>query len=464
MRKVLVLTAALLAVCVASSFAMKQTLTPSSETSDWEALFQSDLGGPMSSHADTVYFGGSGTGNGTVVRGGTWNFEASSGEAPLFFPDGDPVGNQYRDGWTFEDRTTRNGPSATGAGHWDVNGVYNFNNDFGSFAHRATTHANDGENNGPDPLDNPGNANPSAWSLWIGTNLRLNPENCGWGQPAGYGDGWSQGFQKQYLIPAGNGGRALDLRFYHRFACEAGFDTNWVEVSVDGVFWDQVGDVDNPNGIFNGGDFNGAPPLGGPQPDADGGLEVVNLSPSWPTNVAAPLYVRFRLAVDAFFSDNSEGGDFFWAWQIDDTELLINNVSQGMDEFETGIDGWQPRTFEGFDFDITTSLRPAGRIERIANLICPPVVECPEACGIENRVLLFSDKDDCDLADSFMDSYATSRAFAIGGPTQPDLDGDAGRVLQFDWYLDGGTQVFETGPTICWVYWPFNANQCPYTP
>jgi hypothetical protein len=30
MRKVLVLTAALLAVCVASSFAMKQTLTPSS--------------------------------------------------------------------------------------------------------------------------------------------------------------------------------------------------------------------------------------------------------------------------------------------------------------------------------------------------------------------------------------------------------------------------------------------------
>src|SRR5262245_33667213 len=54
-------------------------------------------GGGATAHADTAWFGGSGTGNGTVVRGGVWNWEAASGEAPEFFPDGDPVGNQYRD-------------------------------------------------------------------------------------------------------------------------------------------------------------------------------------------------------------------------------------------------------------------------------------------------------------------------------------------------------------------------------
>lgn len=457
MRKVLVLTAALLAVCVASSFAMKQGLMSPSDMNEWEVLNQSDVGGPVASHADTVYFGGSGTGNGTVVRGGTWNWEASSGEAPEFFVDGDPVGNQYRDGFTFEDRSARNGPSATGAGHWDTSGGYNFNNDGGSFAHRATTHANDGENDGPDPLDNPNVPAASAWSLWIGTNLRLNPEDCAWGQTAGYGDGWSQGFQKSYAVPINSSGVQYDLRFYHRYGVEAGFDTNWVEISFDGVFWDQVGDTNLPNGIFNDGDRPN------PKPAAAGGLEVVNLV-TWPNNTAGTLFVRFRLAADAFFSDNNEGGNFFWAWQIDDVELLRNGVSQGLDDFETGMSGWQPKSFEGFDFAITTTLRPAGRIERLATLACPPIVDCPESCGIENRVLLFADKDDCDMNDSFQDSYATSRPFAIGGPTNPDLDGDAGRIFTTDLYLDGGAGFFETGPAICWVYWPFNANQCPYTP
>ena len=78
------------------------------------------------SHADTAWFGGSGFGNGTVVRGGLWNFEVDSGEPPEFFPDGDPVGNQFRDGWTFEDRTARVGPSQTGAPHFNALGVYDF--------------------------------------------------------------------------------------------------------------------------------------------------------------------------------------------------------------------------------------------------------------------------------------------------------------------------------------------------
>ncbi len=410
-----------------------------------------DPGGTVSALADTVWFGGSGTGNGTVVRGGVWNWEANSGETPRFFPDGDPVGNQYRDGFSFDDRTARRGPSQTGAGHWRTDGTYDFNFDGGGFAHRATTHANDGENDGPDPLQ-------GSWSVWIGTNLRLNPENCGWGQRRGYGDGWSQGIQKTYNIPAGNLNVPYDLRFFHRYAVEAGFDTCWVEISFDGLFWDQVGSADQPNGIYSEGTATT------PQPSASGGTEIVNLI-TWPVNTAGTLYVRFRLSSDALFSDNSEGGDFFWAWQVDNVELLRNGVSQGQDTFESGMNGWQPMSFEGFDFDITTDpVVAAGRIESISNLACPPIVDCPESCGLEGRILMFADKDDCDLNDSFQGSYATSRAFAIGGPTQPDLDGAAGRIVNVDIYTDGGAGLFENGPAICWTYWPLNSNNCPYTP
>jgi hypothetical protein len=191
---------------------------------------------------------------------------------------------------------------------------------------------------------------------------------------------------------------------------------------------------------------------------------VVNLL-TWPSSATGTLYVRFRLTSDALFSDNSEGGDFFWAWQVDDVELLRNNVSQGIDTFESGMDGWQPKSFGGFDADITADPdRPAGRIESLANFSCPPIVDCPEACGLENRVLLFADRDDCDLNDSFQDSYATSRAFAIGGSSNPDIDGDAGRIFAADIYFDGGAGLYETGASICWVYWPFNANRCPYGP
>jgi hypothetical protein len=77
---------------------------------------------------------------------------------------------------------------------------------------------------------------------------------------------------------------------------------------------------------------------------------------------------------------------------------------------------------------------------------------------------MFADKDDCDLVDDFMDSYITSRPFAIGGPSLPDLDGDAGRLIKFDLYTDGGAGTFETGNAFCFVYWPFNAARCPFTP
>jgi hypothetical protein len=65
----------------------------------------------------------------------------------------------------------------------------------------------------------------------------LNPENCGWGQTRGYNDGWSQGIKKVFAVPAGSMGLNYTIQFFHRYAVEAGFDTNWVERSYDGVNW-----------------------------------------------------------------------------------------------------------------------------------------------------------------------------------------------------------------------------------
>jgi hypothetical protein len=253
MRKTLLLAAALLTACVTSSLAMKTTLRDASEVTEWESLLQYDLGDPVTSHTDTVYFGGSGNGLGSVIRGGNWDWEASNGEQPQFFdpgPNTDPVGNQFRDGWTFVDRSTRNGPSQIGTGHWSTAGVYNFNIDGQAYAHRATTHTNTGGNDGPDPLVEPGQG--GAWSVWIGTNLFLNPENCAWSGGdggefpfgAGYDDGWSQGIQKSYAINEA-AGTDFDIRFYHKYSVENGFDTNRVEISTDGVFWTQVGNRTN---------------------------------------------------------------------------------------------------------------------------------------------------------------------------------------------------------------------------
>jgi hypothetical protein len=428
-----------------------------------ETVLERDLssGAGATSHADTAWFGGSGTGNGTVVRGGLWNFEADSGEPPEFFPDGDPVGNQFRDGWTFEDRTTRHGPSQVGAPHFNALGVFDFNYDAtpqgglrpGGYAHRATTHPNNGINDGPDPL-------AGSWSVWIGTNLELNPENCGWVRTSGYGDGWSQGITKAFAIPAGSSGAQYDLAFFHRYAVEFGYDTCWVEVSTDGLFWEQVGSAGQPNGIFNGG--NATNPLPGPA----GGNALVSLV-RWSTNAAGTLHVRLRLAADAFFSDSGDGGNLKYAWQLDNLNLLRNNtgVPGELTDFETGYNGWQPATFEGHDFQLTQSLtRPAGRIVPISALACPPIVDCPESCGIENNIVMFSDKDDCDITDDFMDSFIRSPAFAIGGPSLPDLDGDAGRLVKFDLFMDGGAGTFETGNSICFVYWPFNGVRCPFIP
>ncbi len=449
----------LLLLIPALAAAMPPMNQPPDGPADREAL--SGLGGEWAAgaHADTVWFGGSGTGDGTVVRGGVWNWEADSGETPESFPDGDPVGNQYRDGWTFQDRTTRGGgPSAIGAGHWRSDGSYDFDFDSGAFAHRATTHANNGANDGPDPLH-------GAWSVWIGTNLHLNPEHCGWRQTAGYGDGWSQGIAKPYRFRALPGpgefvpppaNAVLDLAFFHRYAVEEGFDTLWVEISADGITWEQVGGGTG-NGIWNGGERQA--PLPGPL----GGAATAALG-TWPGG-EGDLWVRLRLASDSFSSDEADGGDFLYGWQVDDLALRADGVPVDVTDFESGMGGWEPRRFEGFDFLLTGDpLRPAGRFVPLADLACPPEVDCPEGCGLENRVLIFVDKDDCDQNDEFADTGIVSPAFAIGGPTNPDIDGDSGRLIRADVYHDFGVGLFTTGLSFCYFYWPADANHCPYTP
>ncbi len=385
MRKEFLLATAMLSASFTASHALKE-IPVETEQSDWEARAILDQG-RSAAPGDTVCFGGDGSGDGVIVTGGIWDWEGTNNEPPQFFDDGDPVGNQFRDGWTFRDQTAKTGPSQNGAPHWNADGVYNFNYDAtpgivglgavrpGGWAHRATTHANGANGDeGPNPLQ-------GSWSIWIGTNLFLNPEHCAWSQRSGYGDGWSQGIYKAFPVPAGSGGQVYTIDFFHRYACEAGFDTAWVEVSADGRFWHQVNTLANANGVYNGGDANGPLPLpGGFQQNG------VNLL-TWQGNGAGTLYVRFRLTSDAFFSDQNEGGNFRFAWQVDLIQLRrTDGPVGGTSNFEAGYDNWKVASFEGFDFDLTlNATRPAGRIVDLSTVTCQPIVTCPDACALEQQ-------------------------------------------------------------------------------
>ncbi len=100
MRKVMVLATAMTFVSVSPSLALKDVSVHYSELSDWEARAVLDQGRSVAP-GDTVCFGGDGSGDGVIVTGGVWDWEGTNNEAPEFFEDGDPVGNQFRDGWTF---------------------------------------------------------------------------------------------------------------------------------------------------------------------------------------------------------------------------------------------------------------------------------------------------------------------------------------------------------------------------
>src|SRR5688572_18378842 len=105
MRKTLVLAAAMLAVSVTSSFALKE-IPLQVDRYDQEARAILDQGRSVAP-GDTVCFGGNGSSDGIIVTGGVWDWEGTNNEAPQFFDDGDPVGNQFRDGWTFSDQTAK---------------------------------------------------------------------------------------------------------------------------------------------------------------------------------------------------------------------------------------------------------------------------------------------------------------------------------------------------------------------
>ncbi len=464
MKTVILLATAMLSASVSASFALKEIPMESAESSDLEAGEILDQGRSVAP-GDTVCFGGDGSGNGVIVIGGVWDWEASNSEPPEFFDDGDPVGNQFRDGWTFRDQTAKTGPSQNGAPHWNADGVYNFDYDAtpglaglgavrpGGWAHRATTHANGANGDeGPNPLQ-------GSWSVWIGTNLFLNPEHCAWSQRSGYGDGWSQGIYKAFPVPAGSDGALYTIDFFHRYACEAGFDTAWVEVSTDGRFWNQVNALGSANGIYSGGTFNSPLPL--PAGFQQNGVNLL----TWQGNNAGTLYVRFRLVADAYYSDQNESGNFRFAWQVDNLQLRRGGAPVGVaSDFEAGYDNWKIASFEGFDFDLTLeTTRPAGRIVDVSTVSCVPQVVCPDACALEGNILMFADKDDCDMNDAFQDSYAVSKAFRID-PAPPLPPNSEGRLIETDIYTDGGAGLFFTGFVYCWTYWPYNAGRCPFTP
>ena len=159
---------------------------------------------------DTVCFGGNGSGDGIIVTGGVWDWEGVNNEAPQFFD-----GRRSRSGissamagrsatrrrrWARRRTALRTGtPTASTTSTTTRRLVSPGSAQFGQAGGRTglTIHTNGANGDeGPNPLQ-------GSWSVWIGTNLFLNPEHCAWSQRSGYGDGWSQGIYKAFPVAGG---------------------------------------------------------------------------------------------------------------------------------------------------------------------------------------------------------------------------------------------------------------------
>ena len=83
MKQTLLVTAAMVLVCATAAHALEPNWHGEpGQSGDWDALLRNDLGIPASSQLDTVWMGGTGLGNGDIIRGGLWDWEADSGETP----------------------------------------------------------------------------------------------------------------------------------------------------------------------------------------------------------------------------------------------------------------------------------------------------------------------------------------------------------------------------------------------
>ncbi len=170
----------------------------------------------------------------------------------------------------------------------------------------------------------------STW--WCGTT---NP--C-WLQPRGYGNDWYQLMWRDFpLSEWAAGADQVTLEWDQRFAMELDYDYGYVEVSPDGgVTWDVLESYTNPG-------FAGLPGFPQDWDDAAYGHQLFDLS----AYVGSDLRLRFRFESDVAYSaqdefENSLGSVKDGAWQLDNIEWKVNDVTVWLDDCESpGDNGWQ---------------------------------------------------------------------------------------------------------------------------
>ena len=170
----------------------------------------------------------------------------------------------------------------------------------------------------------------STW--WCGTT---NP--C-WRQPRGYGNSWYQLMWRDFpLSEWSDAGDEVALGWDQRFAMENEYDYGYVEISAnEGATWTVLAVYDNPG-------FAGSP--GVPQDwDSDTyGHPELDLS----AYAGSDLRLRFRFESDVAYSaqdefENSWGSVKDGAWQLDNIEWRVNDVTVWLDDCEfPGDNGWQ---------------------------------------------------------------------------------------------------------------------------
>ncbi len=169
----------------------------------------------------------------------------------------------------------------------------------------------------------------STW--WCGT---YNP--C-WRQPRGYGNNWHQLMWRDFpLSEWSDAGDEVTLEWDQRFAIETDYDYGYVEVSDDaGSTWATLATYDNPG-------FAGKPGVPRDWDDATFGHPVFDLS----GYAGEDVQLRFRFESDVAYSaqdmyDNDTHSVQDGAWQLDNIEWKVNEVTVWLDDCESpGTNGW----------------------------------------------------------------------------------------------------------------------------
>jgi hypothetical protein len=167
----------------------------------------------------------------------------------------------------------------------------------------------------------------STW--WCGTY-----DPC-WRQPRGYGNDWLCILEHEFpLSQWSEPGDDVVLEWDQRYAMERLYDYGYVEISDDGgENWTTIATYNNTG-------FQGAG-VGADWDHPYAGHPVTYLN----TYAGADIRLRFRFESDVAYSsqdeyDNPHHSVRDGAWQLDNIEITVNDVTRFFDDSESGNMGW----------------------------------------------------------------------------------------------------------------------------